>query len=69
MKANSFHNYVKKWTEIQGRGGLIQVNNSMFIFVKRIEYNLCSILNTNLISVYKGEDLRELIEKKLHDSS
>ena len=68
IKANCFHNYVKKWTEIQSRGGLIQVNDSMFVFVKRIEYAVRSILNINLISVYKGEDLRELIENKLLDN-
>ena len=68
IKANSFHNYVKKWTEIQSRGGLIQVNDSMFVFVKRIEYAVRSILNINLISVYKGEDLRELIENELLDN-
>ena len=68
MKANSFDNYIKKWTEIQSRGRLTQVNDSMFLFVKRIEYAVRSILNINLISVYKDEDLRELIEKKLVDS-
>ena len=68
MKANSFHNYVKKSTEIQSRGELIQVNDSMSVFVKRTEYTVRSVLNINLISVYKGEDLRELIENKLLDS-
>ena len=68
IKANCFHNYVKKWTEIQSRGGLIQVNYSMFVFVKRIEYAVRSILNINLISLYQGEDLRELIENKLLDN-
>ena len=40
----------------------------MFLFVKRIEYAVRSILNINLISVYKDEDLQELIKKKLVDS-
>ena len=40
----------------------------MFVFVKRIEYAVRSILNINLISLYKGEDLRELIENKLLDN-
>ena len=57
MKANSFHNYIKKWTEIQSRGGLTQVNDSIFVFVKRIEYAVRSVLNINLISVYKDENL------------
>lgn len=68
MKTNSFDNYIKKWTEIQSRGRLTQVNDSMFLFVKRIEYAVRSILNINLISVYKDEDLQELIKKKLVDS-
>ena len=68
MKANSFDNYIKKWTEIQSRGRLTQVNDSMFLFVKRIEYAVRSILNINLISVYKDKDLQELIKKKLVDS-
>ena len=57
MKANSFHNYIKKWTEIQSRGGLTQVNDSIFVLVKRIEYAVRSVLNINLISVYKDENL------------
>ena len=40
----------------------------MFVSLKKIEYAVCSILNINLVSVYKSEDLRELVEKKLLDS-
>ena len=47
--------------------GLIQVNDSMFVFVKRIEHSNHSILNNNLVSVYKSKNLQELIEKKLVD--
>ena len=40
----------------------------MFVFLKRIEYAVCSILNINLVSVDESEDLRELVEKKLLDT-
>ena len=63
---NSFNflEYTRKWVEITNRGGLIIVNN-MFIMYRRIENFVRKVLNVDLIRDYKGQDIREVIEKEL----
>ena len=69
LAGNSLSEYAKKWTQIQSRGGLIEVNDDMFLFIKRIECVVRGILNVKLIIAYKNEDLREVIERKVLENS
>ena len=69
IKCESFLGYTRKWTELVNRGGLIEVNDNLFIFVRRTEICVQKILNVELLKNYKGEDLREIIRKKIMESS
>ena len=61
----SFLEFTRSWISIVDRGGLIKVNDDMFIFCRRIENSVRTVLNLNLIKNYRGEDIREIIEEKL----
>lgn len=64
----SFLEFSKSWIDRVNRGGLFLVNDDFFIFIRRIENVARSVLNSNLISNYKGEDLRDVLMNKLKKS-
>ena len=68
MSGNSYEEFVRKWTKLVSRGYLIEVNQEMYYFVKQVEIVVRSILNTQFIIQYHGEDLRDIIQKKISDS-
>ena len=68
IKCESFLDYTRKWTELVNRGGLIKVNDNLLIFVRRTEIYVHKILNLELLKNYRGEDLREVIRKKIMES-
>ena len=59
LKGCPFLDFAKKWMEIVDRGGLIKVNDEMFIFVRRVENVVRQVLN---------EDLRECLQTELEKS-
>ena len=69
IKCESFLDYTRNWTELFNRGGLIEVNDNVFIFVRRTEICVQKIFNLELLKNYKGENLREIIKKKKMESS
>ena len=68
INSGSFLDYTRKWTELINRGGLIEVNDNLFFFIRRIEVCVQKILKLDLLKNYKGEDLREVITKKIMES-
>ena len=68
IESKTFLDFTRKWMEKVNRGGLVQVNDAMFIFVRTIENVVRSVLNVNLMRTYKGEDLRDVLEKELNKS-
>ena len=60
----SFLDYTRKWTELVNKGGLIEVNNYLFIFIRRTETYVQKILNLELLKNYKGEELRKSSGRK-----
>ena len=64
MKCESFLDYTRKWTELVNKGGLIEVNNYLFIFIRRTETYIQKILNLELLKNYKGEELRKSSGRK-----
>ena len=69
FKSNSFLDFTHKWVEKVNRGGLVRVNDNMFIFVRRIENVVRQVLNIKFMKIYKGEDLRDILQKELEKSS
>ena len=68
VKCESFLDYTRKWIELVKRGDLIEANDNLFIFVRRTEVCIQKILNLELLKNFRGEDLREVIKKKIMES-
>lgn len=60
----SFLDYTRKWAELVNKGGLIEVNNNFFIFIRRTETYVQQILNLELLKNYEGEELRKSSGRK-----
>ena len=69
IKAHSFLDFTRKWIDIVNRGGLIKVNDDMFIFVRHVENVVRKVLNIGLLKTYHGEDLRDMIHNELRKHS
>ena len=59
-----FLDYTRKWAELVNKGGLIEVNNNFFIFIRRAETYVQQILNLELLKNYEGEELRKSSGRK-----
>ena len=68
LSGNTYHEFVRKWTKLVSRGYLIEVNDEMFEFTKQLELVVSSVLNTKFICKYSGQDLRDVIERKISDN-
>ena len=53
IKFESFLDYARKWTELVNRGGLIEVNDKLYIFIRRTEIYIQKILNLELLEIIK----------------
>ena len=60
----SFLDYTRKWAELVNKGGLIEVNNNFFIFIRRTETYVQQILNLEPLKNYEGEELRKSSGRK-----
>ena len=52
IKAQNFLDFARKWTDIVNRGGLIKINDDMFIFVRRVENVVRRVLNIGMLKSY-----------------
>ena len=64
----TFLEYTRGWKDRTNRGGLFSVNDDFYIFIRRVENVARTVLNSNLIIKYKGEDLRDILMKKFQAS-
>ena len=44
------------------------MNDEIFEFTKQLEYIVSSVLNTKFICKYSGQDLTDVIERKISDN-
>ena len=68
-RASTFLDFTHKWVETINRGGLIEVNDQFFLFIRNIEVEVQKYLNLALLKRYSGEDIREVLQKKLEENS
>ena len=68
LESRSYLDFTKKWIEVKNRGGLVQINDNAFIFVRRVENEVRKILTIDFLKTYRGEDLRESIHEHLSKS-
>ena len=53
FESKTFLGFTRKWMVKDNRGGLVQVNDAMFIFVRTIENVVRTVLNVNLMRTLK----------------
>ena len=58
----------KEWVEKFNQGGLFEVNVSFYMFKREVEILGRDYLNTELIRIYQGEDLKAALIKKFDES-
>ena len=61
----SLFDYTNAWVEKVNRGGLYEVSDQFYLFIRTVELGVRRVLNYNLIVTYAGEDLREVLLPKL----
>lgn len=64
----SINEYVRKWTKLVNRGGLVLVRDEMYLFIEHIELLARKVLNVKFIRKYKGQDLRDVIQQEINSS-
>ena len=69
VECHNFLHFVKKWTNLVDRGGLIKVNDQFFIFIRYVETIVRKILTFSFMKTYRGQDIRGLLHEKLEESS
>ena len=61
----SLFDYTNAWVEKVNRGGLYEVSDQFYLFIRTVELVVRRVLNYNLIVTYAGENLREVLLSKL----
>ena len=61
----SLFDYTNAWVDKVNRGGLYEVSDQFYLFIRTVELIVRRVLNYNLIVTYAGEDLREVLLSKL----
>ena len=49
------------WVDLVNRGGLDQVSDELYLFIKSVEMEARTILNQELLINYCGEDLKTVL--------
>ena len=55
--SKTFLQYTEEWTNKINRGGLINVTDEFYIFIRHVEMSARNILNTNLMKNNGGENI------------
>ena len=61
LSAKIFLDFTRKWVELVNRGGLIEVKDEFYIFIRRIEVVIRKILTIKFLKQYTNEDLRDIL--------
>ena len=64
----SLYEYTKEWIDPVNRGGLIEVTDDFFLFIKLTELECRKILNINFLITYSGQDFHDQLCFKITDS-
>ena len=54
-----------KWIDCSNRGGLFEISDQTFIFFRSMEYVVRKIFNVELLSNYKGENLKDVLLQRM----
>ena len=64
----SLYEYTREWVHHVNRGGLIEVTDDFFLFIKFIELECRKILNINFLITYSGQDFCDQLCSKITNS-
>ena len=64
----SILDYTKVWVDLVNRGGLFKVSDAFYTFIEQIEKMVRTVINLNLLATYCGQDLHDVLMKKLSKS-
>ena len=67
--SKTFLQYTKEWTNNINRGGLINVTDEFYIFIRHMEMPARNILNTNLMKKYSGENIQNLLMSEFNKNN
>ena len=67
--SNTFLQYTKKWTNNINRGGLINVTDEFYIFIRHMEMSARNILNKNLMTKYSDENIQNLLMSEFNKNN
>ena len=67
--SKTFLQYTKEWTNNINRGGLINVTDEIYIFIRHMEMSARNILNTNLMKKYSGENIQNLLMSEFNKNN
>ena len=68
LSGDGYQELVRKWTKLVSRRYLIEVNEEMFEFTKQLGLVVRSVLNAKFVCKYSGQNLGEVIERKISDN-
>ena len=61
----SLYEYTREWVDQVNLGGLIEVNDDFFLFIKLIELECRKTLNINFLITYSGQEIRDQLCSKI----
>lgn len=68
VQGSTFLDFTKEWIELKNRGGLIEITDDFYIFIRRVENYVKATLTFNFMKTYRNEDLRDIIYDRLEKS-
>ena len=67
--SKTFLQYTKEWKEKNNRGGLINVTDEFYVFIRHVEMSARNILNTNVMKKYGGENMQNLLMSEFNKNN
>ena len=64
-KVYNFLDFAHTWVEQVNRGGLVEVKDEFYLFIRSIENSVRKTLNISLIQRFEGEGLRDVLRNEI----
>ena len=68
FSGENFLKFVKRWSNLVNRGGLVRISLYFFVFIRWVETVIQKILTLDFIIKYQGEDLQDHLKDNLQDN-
>ncbi|XP_066933659.1 uncharacterized protein [Clytia hemisphaerica] len=68
LSGETYLEFTQKWVELRNRGGLVQLNDNFYLFIRRVEGLVKGILTVEFLRRYRSEDLRDILMERIRKS-